>query len=198
MDNDPFGDLLVLENQFYKEGYILGVKDGSRAGLVEGRFFGLEKGFDKFVKMGKIHGLVIVWANRLPASQRYGQSYASYEYNDTTEHWQENSRREDNSDKEEEVHAVALNSLPDLPKAERLTKHVHTLYALIEPSSLSTDNNEDAVSDSDDRLKRAQGKTKIIERTIAKSKASTYMKDEMYNAQDHKGGGSIEDVHTRH
>ena len=65
-DSDPFDDLLSLEDKFYKEGYDLGVSDGERAGRVEGRLFGLEKGFEKYAAMGRLHGRAIIWAGRLP------------------------------------------------------------------------------------------------------------------------------------
>lgn len=50
------------------------------------------------------------------------------------------------------------------PNKPRLKKHILTLYALVEPASLSIQNTEEAVSDFDDRLRRAEGKVKIIER----------------------------------
>ncbi|KAF5001331.1 hypothetical protein FGRMN_1088 [Fusarium graminum] len=55
-------------------------------------------------------------------------------------------------------------TLPALPKNARLEKNINTLYALVEPDTLSTENSDDAVQDFDDRVKRAQGKAKIIEK----------------------------------
>ncbi|KAM0432358.1 hypothetical protein ACHAPT_004900 [Fusarium lateritium] len=55
-------------------------------------------------------------------------------------------------------------TLPPLPRNARLEKNVNTLYALVEPDTLSTENSDDAVQDFDDRVKRAQGKAKIVER----------------------------------
>ncbi|AEO57065.1 hypothetical protein MYCTH_2302812 [Thermothelomyces thermophilus ATCC 42464] len=55
-------------------------------------------------------------------------------------------------------------SLPPLPDNPRLRKHVTTLYALAETESLSTENTDEAVDDFDDRLRRAQGRFKVIER----------------------------------
>lgn len=189
-----FSDLLILENRFYKEGYDLGVEDGSRAGLIEGRFFGLEKGFDKYVLNGKMYGQVNIWANRLPVSQRYGQSHASHQDNHMMERQQQERSEGNQSCQQDEVCGVASNSLPGLPKAERLAKHIRTLYALLEPSSLSTDNDEDAVSDFDDRLKRAESKVKIIEKAITESKPSTSMSDGMGSSRAQKGDGGIEEI----
>ncbi|KAF2461247.1 hypothetical protein BDY21DRAFT_331532 [Lineolata rhizophorae] len=66
MEDDPFDELLGLEDRFYREGYDLGVADGSRAGRVEGRMLGLEKGFEKYAAMGALHGRAAVWSARLP------------------------------------------------------------------------------------------------------------------------------------
>ncbi|KAG7289765.1 hypothetical protein NEMBOFW57_006141 [Staphylotrichum longicolle] len=50
------------------------------------------------------------------------------------------------------------------PYGGRLGKHIRTLYALVETESLSTENTDEAVDDFDDRLRRAQGRAKVIER----------------------------------
>ncbi|QGI64301.1 hypothetical protein CEK26_008255 [Fusarium fujikuroi] len=55
-------------------------------------------------------------------------------------------------------------TLPPLPKNARMEKNINTLYALVEPDTLSTENSDDAVQDFDDRVKRAQGKAKIVEK----------------------------------
>merc|ERR1711977_512089 len=52
---------------------------------------------------------------------------------------------------------------------QTLAKHLKVLHALAESESLSTENTEEAVSDFDDRLKRAQGKAKIIERIVGEN-----------------------------
>lgn len=62
---DALDDVLDLENQYYKEGFNLGVEDGSRAGRIEGRVFGLEKGCEKFLQMGRLSGKVSVWSARI-------------------------------------------------------------------------------------------------------------------------------------
>lgn len=51
----------------------------------------------------------------------------------------------------------------------RLEKNVKSVYALLEPGTLSTKNEDDAVQDFDDRLRRAQGKVKIVERMVGGS-----------------------------
>jgi hypothetical protein len=132
MASDPFESLLNLEDQFYQSGYAQGEADGHKAGLIEGRSLGLEKGFQKFVESSRLHGKAMVWANRLP-NLRPSQP---------------------------------KQQLPPLPSNARLEKNVTLLFGLTEPESLSTENTDEAVNDFDDRLKRAQGKAKIIEKAV--------------------------------
>ncbi|KAG8168745.1 hypothetical protein KVR01_001494 [Diaporthe batatas] len=48
----------------------------------------------------------------------------------------------------------------------RLEKNIVMLHALVEPDTLSTENSDGAVNDFDDRVKRAQGKARVIERHV--------------------------------
>ncbi|KAK7565831.1 hypothetical protein IWX91DRAFT_334956, partial [Phyllosticta citricarpa] len=64
-DDDPFTHPQNLESIYYNEGFSLGRTDGTRAGRIEGRVFGLEKGFDKFFAMGRLGGRAGVWGARL-------------------------------------------------------------------------------------------------------------------------------------
>lgn len=143
-EQDPFEVGLGLEDKYYAEGFALGEADGSRAGRVEGRIFGLERGFDKFFAMGAMHGRSAVWAGRLAQNAQ-----------------------EAKKDEELGVEKKAKElSLPPLADNARLEKHVRTLYALVEPESLSTENNEEAVSEFDDRFKRAGAKLKVVEKIV--------------------------------
>ncbi|KAK7744593.1 hypothetical protein SLS53_003479 [Cytospora paraplurivora] len=146
--NDAFDNLLNLEEKYYSEGYEQGVADGDRAGRVEGRSFGIEKGFEKFVEAGRLHGKSIVWANRLP--QPHESAAASTPASI------------------EDERLPALNG-----GGARLAKNVVTLYGLVEPDTLSTENTDEAVNDFDDRVKRAQGKARVIERQIGEDFANT-------------------------
>lgn len=148
MESDPFDDLLGLEDKFYTDGYKLGVADGATAGRIEGRVFGLEKGFEKYAEMGRLHGRSQIWNGRLPNLKKASPASAM-------------------PDAAEAAEASGLpTALPLLPANPRLEKHLKVLYALTEPASLSTENTEESVSDFDDRLKRARGKIKIIEKVI--------------------------------
>ncbi|KAK1756854.1 hypothetical protein QBC47DRAFT_377841 [Echria macrotheca] len=164
---DPFEDVLNLEEQFYQDGYKQGQADGVKAGRIEGRSLGLEKGFQKFVESGRLYGRAIVWANRLPSaieSRRAQEPMASLH------------RQTTNTEPTEGVPAVQetqrTEQLPALPHNPRLQKHITTLYALVESESLSTENTDEAVNDFDDRLKRAEGKAKVIERLVGEAHAT--------------------------
>ncbi|KAK1719319.1 uncharacterized protein BDZ83DRAFT_585498 [Colletotrichum acutatum] len=145
MSLDPFDDVLTLEDQFFSEGFRQGTEDGIQAGKIEGRSVGLAKGYEKFYESGRIHARAVVWANRLSLPQK-------------------NSSTTKKPTKPPSESQNRTCSLPPLPSNARLEKNVTTAFALVEPDTLSKENSDDAVNDFDDRLKRAQGKVKIIER----------------------------------
>ncbi|KAH8785850.1 hypothetical protein F5883DRAFT_92983 [Diaporthe sp. PMI_573] len=148
--NDAFDNLLNLEEQFYSEGYEQGMADGDRAGRIEGRAFGIEKGFEKFIEAGRLHGKAIVWANRLPQAQQQPRGAA----NSTP------SASKSPADCKQQALPILSGG------GARLEKNIVTLHALVEPDTLSTENSDDAVNDFDDRIKRAQGKARVIERHV--------------------------------
>ncbi|KAK0708749.1 hypothetical protein B0T21DRAFT_267370, partial [Apiosordaria backusii] len=147
---DPFDSLLHLESQFYTEGYNQGAADGVLAGRTEGRQLGLEKGYQKFLEAGRLYGRAIVWANRLPSRSSSSSSPQVSPLSAVSTIETETEKKD----------------LPPLPKNPRLEKHITTLYALVETESLSMENTDEAVNDFDDRIKRGQGKAKIIERMV--------------------------------
>ena len=214
MEDDPFDGLLGLEDRFYDEGYKLGVADGTQAGHIEGRLFGLEKGFEKYMDMGKLHGRATVWASRLPRSQQSEEQRASPKRR-VLEHGGKDCSSLPNPSYDaqlggergrEDLDNAGDTPLPVLLDNPRLEKHIQTLYALVEPDSLSTQNNEDVVSDFDDRLKRAQGKVKIIEKFIHEESLDTTdpcsaTKHIVERTSSTDRSGSIEDIsslHARH
>ena len=176
MAEDLFDSLLKLEDKFYDEGHSLGVEDGRRAGLIEGRIFGLEKGFEKYAAMGMLHGRSVVWAGRLPASSQDHQGGRPLCHKNCNEEKPDqilglcsSDGAQDGQDKAAGSHVwdqKTPDDLPSIPDNSRLEKHIRTLYALVEPSSLSVANSEASVSEFDDRFKRAEGKTRIIKKLI--------------------------------
>ncbi|UNI20907.1 hypothetical protein JDV02_006953 [Purpureocillium takamizusanense] len=154
MPDDPLEGVFNIEDRFYQQGYKQGLEDGTAAGRAEGRSFGMQKGFEKFAESGRLASRAVVWANRMP-------------------------RKEDpagaTGPEEEESTAAAAAAagaaqercrLPPLASNARLDKNIRLLYALVEPDTLSTENTDEAVQDFDDRVKRAQGKAKVVERMV--------------------------------
>lgn len=208
-EDDPFDSLFTLEDKFYKEGYDLGVSDGNRAGLIEGRLFGLEKGFEKHASMGKLYGRAVIWTGRLPISRdipvsdRQDASAADTERTLKSLSVQESNQRGVQPEKEK---LPGRMRVPGLPTNIRLEKHIRTLYALTEPESLSTANNENSVSEFDDRFNRAEGKIKVIEKLTGETGSQGNVRQHSSNPsgldpQDGKikgGDGGIEDISSRH
>lgn len=187
MESDPFDDILGLEEQFYNEGHQLGLTDGAKAGRIEGRVFGLEKGFEKFVESGRVHGRATVWAGRL------SKASASNKEEPTS------VLPSSSSTEQPDASVITSTKLPTLSDKGRIEKHIRVLYALMEPATLSTENTEDAVSDFDDRFKRAQGKIKIIEKVLGEEGVPTGNTDDSTGNPNAPGkskgdGANIEDV----
>ncbi|KAL9129200.1 MAG: hypothetical protein Q9175_007359 [Cornicularia normoerica] len=210
-EDDPFDSLLSLEDKFYKDGYDLGVADGKRAGLIEGRLFGLERGFEKYASMGKSYGRAVVWTRRLPISQDTPVSDrqdASAE--DTERNFKSRSVLESNGGVQPEVGNLPRRMMiPGLPANTRLKKHIRTLYALSEPESLPANNDENSVSEFDDRFNRAEGKVKIIEKLTGETGLQEILGHSPSNPSGleprdgkvKRGDGGIEDIsslHARH
>lgn len=166
MADDPFESVLNLEDQFYQDGYKQGHADGDRAGRIEGRSLGLEKGYQKFLESGRLHGKATIWANRLPGLQAKSQTGSHQQIERLS------------------VEETPQKNLPPLPHNARLEKNVTILFALTEPESLSTENNDEAVNDFDDRLKRAEGKAKVIEKMVGED----HKKDDALKASSQSGG----------
>lgn len=173
MEDDPFDGVLDLEETYYQEGYDLGVADGSRAGRIEGRVFGIEKGFEKFAAMGMLHGRAAVWASRLPRKKEQGkdnEKKATITQDEVTSSSLEASPNNLIPTSSEALvpagDGVVASGLPPLAVNPRLERHIQTLFALVEPDTFSTENTEESVADFDDRLKRAGAKAKVIERIV--------------------------------
>ncbi|KAI8306441.1 putative ORAOV1 family protein [Colletotrichum sp. SAR11_59] len=154
--DDPFDDVLNLEEQFFAEGFRQGTADGILAGKIEGRSVGLAKGYEKFLESGRIHGRSVVWANRLSLPQKTAAV----------------PRASSSEQQQKQPTEARTCSLPPLAPNARLEKNVTAAFALVEPETLSKENNDDAVNDFDDRFKRAQGKVKIIERMTGEGAAA--------------------------
>ncbi|KAJ9662769.1 hypothetical protein H2198_001218 [Neophaeococcomyces mojaviensis] len=145
MPSDPFEHILDLEESFYQEGYDTGLTDGEHAGLVEGKVFGIEKGYEKAIDLGRLHGRALVWQMRLQQDSRNLSPVTS-------------SKAELSS----EGAVVGELQFSTLPKNSRLLKHVDGLMAITGADSIATDNSDESVAEFDDRLSKAQAKAKVI------------------------------------
>ncbi|KAF2466952.1 uncharacterized protein BDR25DRAFT_345148 [Lindgomyces ingoldianus] len=172
---DPFDTLLTLEDDLYTTAHAAGVADGARAGRIEGRIFGLEKGFEKFASMGVLHGRACVWGARFhsvrSATEQEVENVSQVEVKEEGKKraGAEVVREEGKRVQDFGAYGDVKEELPTLPTNPRLEKHVTTLHALTDPSTFSTENAEDAVADFDDRFKRASAKVKIIERMLGEA-----------------------------
>ncbi|KAI0875423.1 DUF1715-domain-containing protein [Hypoxylon argillaceum] len=177
--HDPFDDLLNLEEQYYKEGYEEGFRDGAEAGRVEGYSLGLQKGFEKFIEAGRLQSKAVVWANRIPKyQQRRQQSQQSQpqpQYTLSKTQMQDSPGKladEDDDSKEGVDPSRNDTQLPLIHSNSRLEKNLEMLYGLVEPGTLSTNNDDEAVNDFDSRMKGANGKLRIIERAVGEGTTS--------------------------
>ena len=169
---DPFDDLLTLEDTLYTSAHAQGTTDGARAGRIEGRIFGLEKGFEKFAALGELHGRGAVWGSRIALSTPSPTTSPPNPTDPTDGPHSENQQAR----------------LPTIANAStRLTANTSLLYHLTDPSTFDTSNNETAVADYDDRFKRAGAKAKVIERIVGETSSSV-------NAEQGGEGASVRGV----
>jgi hypothetical protein len=170
--------LLDLEEQFYNEGFHLGTVDGAETGYTEGSVFAVEKGFEKFVEMGRLYGKALVWAQRL-----------NLKSSDDTAALPANSADD-----------IALDpsickDMPSLPAhSTRLIRNLHTLLELVDPATLDMSNTEEAVNDVDERLKGAATKAKLIQRAMGEREESSGQAEPKDMSASGDGSGSIEDI----
>jgi hypothetical protein len=196
MDQDWFESVLNLEDDYYDEGFQKGVEDGSQAGRIEGRQFGLEKGFEKYLAMGQLNGKACVWVARLPSKSLTIVPEVSATAIGELD--RPLAAAEELPTRETDAKARTQKTISVLPPNMRLKKHITTLYALTEPESLSTQNNEESVSDFDDRYKRAVSKAKVIQNIIGERNsnadvdAETKAGDEVSNGKEPaEGNGTV-------
>jgi mRNA export factor len=165
MAADPFDDLLSLEEDFYKEGFEAGLADSVQAGLLDGKLFGIEKGYEKALELGKAYGRALVWQQRLGAHQHDGSHDNQHS---------KSSTGSSSGEKVDDLDIKALQSeLPALPDTPRLKKNIETLLHLADPATVSKENTDDSVSEFDDRLIKIGSKLKIISKAIDEPLAST-------------------------
>lgn len=146
--DDPFDTLLTLEDQFHTQGYQAGHADGLRQSHLSARLFGIEKGYAKFQEIGRLAATARIWHARL---QRPARPSAQ-----TTE---------DGAVEKGDMLAPLLPASSEQARA-RLKRHIDALTVLTDPTTLCYENSDEAVSQTDERLKRARAKVLVIRRMI--------------------------------
>ncbi|RHZ66214.1 Yae1 family protein [Aspergillus thermomutatus] len=188
MEKNLLDGLLDLEEEFYQEGYSLGAADGAQAGYTEGSVFAVEKGFEKFVELGRLYGKALVWAQRVADSDF---SRHSSQESDETDALKTQPYNEDDLLLEP---FVCKEMLP-LPASLRLVKNLEILLELVDPASLPMENTEEAVTDVDERLKGATVKAKLIQRALGEREETADIHPDAKDAQvAGDGTGCIEDI----
>lgn len=186
MESNLLEGLLDLEEEFYKEGYDLGAADGAQAGYAEGSVFAVEKGFEKFIELGRLYGKALVW------SQRQAEPGPSK----TRELFQVESQLF--SEKEDALlEPPTCKEMPSFPPSSRLAKNIDTLLELVDPASLLMQNTEEAVTDVDERVKGAIIKAKLIQRALGEREDPSDIHPDARDSQTQNSGdgtGSIEDI----
>ena len=159
MSTDPFDELLELENDFYKEGFEAGVADSAYAGLVEGKLFGIEKGYEKALELGKARGRSLVWQQRLTNSSS------------TSTNAESGSTVIDVSSKEVDKTAMLsdMSKLDPLPSNSRLQKHVAFLMTVTDPVSIPKDNSDESVSAVDERITKIRARIKLMSNSVGEA-----------------------------
>lgn len=175
---DIFAPALSLESTVYQRGYEEGYTDGLESGKIEGRALGLEKGFGKFLEAGKIYGKGIVWKARLNecGKGQRGKSGRMAAREGDTGGDEDESGKADSTAVVEERHQNCPRKdsdhhLPPLKPNPRIEKNIGTILELMDPETLSTMNDDEAVKDFEERYKGAAAKAKVIESLIGRKRA---------------------------
>ena len=137
---DGLDDLMEMEAGFYDEGYKAGVEDGTRAGLIEGKLFGIQKGYEKALELGKLRGRSMVWSSRFLKNSQVVHA---------------------SSQDKHDMSSVAA-SLPRFENNERLKKHVEALKQLVNADGLDASNSDEAVAAFDELMIKVRNKAKVI------------------------------------
>jgi flagellar biosynthesis/type III secretory pathway protein FliH len=139
-EEDGLDELMELETGFYDEGYQAGVEDGTKAGLIEGKLFGIQKGYEKALEMGKLRGRAMVWNSRLSEAPQSVET---------------------NRDRKYDMTNVTTN-LPRFENNDRLKRHVEALLQLVNGEELDPSNSDEAVAAFDELMVKARNKSKVI------------------------------------
>lgn len=149
MADDLLGDVLELEDGFYNEGFEAGVADSAYAGMLEGKVFGIEKGYDKALELGKLNGRALVWQRRQQSTAQDAAEKPSHTTSGGTSASQ--STLDD-----------ALQAMNGLGTTSRLVKQIETLMTLSDTKNVPNDNSDASVSQVEDAIAKSKAKAKIV------------------------------------
>ena len=194
--NNLLDSLLDLEEDFYKEGHDLGAADGAQAGYTEGSVFAVEKGFEKFIELGRLYGKALVWAQRLADSNAAKQNPAQDGSTTIIPQTTTTTATINGKDLDVTLEPSVCAEMATLPPSSRLAKNLDILLELVDPASLVMDNTEEAVTDVDERLKGAIIKAKLIQRALGEREDTADIHPGARDATPASGDGtgSIEDI----
>jgi hypothetical protein len=156
MDDDVLDDLLSPEEDFYRDGFELGQADGTHAGHVEGKLFGMEKGYEKALEMGRLAGRAAVW------TMRAGTDQSSPPGGTPSVMDGKRSLVDDTT-----TSKLSGLKMPDIPKTDRLRRHIEALRTLTDSATISTTNDDEAVARFDERMARARAKARAVANIVA-------------------------------
>ena len=136
---------------------------------MQARLFGIEKGYEKFMEMGELQAKAWAWSDDIHV-------------------------RLSNAQQEQKPVSSTDQSFAS---RDRIMKHMEILHTLLDPSTVSFENTDDAVSTFDDRLKRAHAKCKVITRLLGESADSQNDEVKETSAQPQSSGASIAHVQKK-
>lgn len=183
---DLLDGLLDVEEGLYQEGYDLGIADGLEAGYTEGSVFAVEKGFEKFLEMGRLYGKSLVWAQRL-VSRDDSRGIA-----DNANPPEDEEDGKGNAEPHSLGPSACDNMAPLAQISSRLAKNINSLVELVDPASLAVQNTEDAISDAEERYRGALVKAKLIQRVLGECEGSLDLDSDPSTTGD--GTANIEDI----
>lgn len=74
-----FDQSLDLEETYYREGFEEGTRDGEKQGLIEGRIYGSELSYERFLALGLLYGKISIWKCKYTNESRIMKHIAKVE-----------------------------------------------------------------------------------------------------------------------
>jgi hypothetical protein len=130
--------LTNCSNSAHASGFTIGVEDGKKVGVIEGRALGLSNGLTKQLQLGRIRGKALIWQARLELSKSQPEG----------------------SQQQDKLQRIPLAILP------RLERHIQYVMALTDSSTMDLKNEEASLDGCEEKLKKAKARATLIERML--------------------------------